>query len=135
MEEVQEKDAVQDFDKPRGQPKGELLSKLVEAINDCGISFNVWFKRNSDGSSSKVLEYTSLVGTQKKNLFGQLPNKFHEFLYPDTCKSVARIWSSFKEYYNMMSDFTVTEHAANDIFKKGKEFVEQFCSLANIRPG
>lgn len=54
IDEVLERDAVEDFDKPRVQPKGIYLTRVVKAINDLGISFSVWNKKNADGSESQV---------------------------------------------------------------------------------
>ena len=41
IEEVMEKDSVNDFNKPKGHPKGVGLTNLVKAINDCGVPFKV----------------------------------------------------------------------------------------------
>jgi len=41
INEVLERDAVEDFEKSRGQPKGIFLNKLVKAINGLGISFSI----------------------------------------------------------------------------------------------
>jgi len=61
IDEVLERDAVEDFEKPRGQPKGIFLNRLVKAISGrVGISFSIWNKRNADGSESQVKEFTSL---------------------------------------------------------------------------
>ena len=132
IDEVLEKDAIEDFNRQRGQTKRVFLTNLVIGINDCGISFNVWFKKNADGSDSKILQYTSLVGAQKKKLLNQLPCKLHGYLYPET---VCKIWTSFEEYYNFVSDFSLTAHVAGDVFEKGKEWIELFCTLRNVRPG
>ena len=58
VDEILERDALDDFDKARGQPKGIHLAKLVKAINDLGIPFSVWNKKNADGSESNVKEFT-----------------------------------------------------------------------------
>ncbi len=135
INEVEERDAIADFNKKNGQSKGVLLAKLVQGINDCGVPFHIWSKKNADGSASKILEFTSLVGSQKKKLLNKLPPKLKEYLYPETCNTVCKIWRTFEEYYNLISDFSLTSDAANDIFNKGKEWIELFCSLKNIRPG
>lgn len=41
IDEVLERDAVEDFSKTRRQTKGINLSKLAKAINSLGISFSV----------------------------------------------------------------------------------------------
>ena len=45
IDEVLEKDAVEDFNKKRGTPKGVHLTKLVNCINSLRISFSVWNKK------------------------------------------------------------------------------------------
>lgn len=75
INEVLERDAVEDFEKPRGQPKGIFLNRLVKAISGLGVSFSIWNKRNADGSESQVKEFTSLLGIQKKKLLDELPSK------------------------------------------------------------
>lgn len=73
-----ERDTVEDFEKPRGQTKGVHPNKLVKVIvhihvyvviNELGISFSIWNKRNVDGSESQLKEFTSLLGTQKEKAF------------------------------------------------------------------
>lgn len=73
VDEMLEKNAIEDFNRPRGQPKGALLKKFVEDVNELGITFSMWYKKNADGSSSKVLEFPSLVGAQKKLLLKNMP--------------------------------------------------------------
>ena len=135
IDEVLERDSVEDFDKPRGQTKGAHLKNLVQAINDLGISFSVWNKRNPDGSESQVNEFTSLLGTQKKKLLSELPSRLHTFLYPDTCETVKKIWDDFGSLYSMIADFNLTTDASRDIFDKAKAWIDLFCSLRGARPG
>ena len=135
IDEVLERDAIEDFSKPRGQPKGIHLSELVKAINSLGISFAIWNKRNADGSESQVKDFTSLLGTQKKKLLSELPSKFHEFLNPNTCETVKQIWAHFKDLYDTISDFNLSSTAADTIFLQGKAWVDLFCSLKGVRPG
>ena len=66
--ELLEKDTIKDFNKPRGRPKEFYLTKLVKNINDLGLSFSVWNKKNADGSERDIKEFTSLLGPQKKRL-------------------------------------------------------------------
>lgn len=113
IDEVLERDAVEDFDKPRGQPKGIYLTRLVKAINDLGISFPVWNKKNADGSESQVKEFTSLLGSQKKKLLSGLPSRLHEFLYPNTSATVKQLWVDFGHLYDKILDFNLTNTSAH----------------------
>ena len=97
IDEVLERDAVEDFNKKRGTPKGVHLTKLVHCINSLGISFSVWNKKNADGSESQVKEFTSLLGSQKKKLLNGLPSEMNQFLYPETCETVKKMWTDFEE--------------------------------------
>ena len=135
IDEVLERDAVEDFDKPRGQPKGIYLTRLVKAINDLGISFSVWNKKNADGSESQVKEFTSLLGSQKKKLLSGLPSNLQEFLYPNTSATVKQLWVDFGHLYDKISDFNLTNTSAHDIFLDAKAWIELFCSLRGVRQG
>ena len=133
-----EKDAVEDFEKPRGQPKGIFLNRLVKAIDGLGISFSIWNKRNADGPESQVKEFTSLLGTQTKKLLNELPSKLNEFLHPDTCATVKKIWDDFGSLYNKISDLNLiaaAAAAANDLFDEAKAWIDLFCSLRGVRSG
>ena len=135
IDEALERDAGEVFEKPRGQPKGIFLNRLVKTINGLGISFSIWNKRNADGSESQVKEFTSLLGTQKKKLLNELPSKLNDFLYPDTCATVKKIWDNFGSLYNKISDFNLTAAAANDLFDEAKAWIDLFCSLRGVRSG
>lgn len=39
IDEILEKDAIEDFNKPQGQPKGVLLKKFVEDVNSLASHF------------------------------------------------------------------------------------------------
>lgn len=104
IDEAMEFDAVDDFTKPRGQPKGLHLLTLIKSINDLGISFSIWNKRNADGSESNIIEFTSLLGTQKKKLLKAFPTTFHEFLRQETVNTLKKIWNEFSLLYDKLSD-------------------------------
>ena len=135
IDEVRERDSIDSWNKSKGQPKDKQLNNLVKGINDCGIPFKIWYKKNTDGSASKIVDFTSLVGSQKKKLLNKLPTILHKYLYPDTCPTVCKIWTSFEEYYNTISDFNLTNDCAINIFDKGKAWIKLFCSLKDLRPG
>lgn len=79
-DEVLEKDAIEDFNKPRGIPREVYLTKLVKKINDLGLSFSVWNKKkNADGSENDIKEFTSLLGSQKKKLLKGIPQDSMNF--------------------------------------------------------
>ena len=63
IDEVLERDAIEDFNKPRGRLKEVYLAKLVKNINGLGISFSVWNKYNADGLESNIKEFTTLLGS------------------------------------------------------------------------
>jgi hypothetical protein len=52
IDEILERDAILDFNKPRGQAKAVLLNEFVKDINELGVTFNIWYKKNADGSAS-----------------------------------------------------------------------------------
>ena len=72
--------------------KSDHLNALVKAISDCGITFNVWEKRNADGKGSGVHDFTSLMGTDKRLLMKYLPDKLKECVRPNHIDALVRPW-------------------------------------------
>ena len=135
IDEIIEQASIADFNKPNTQPKGQLLKNFVENINELGVPFSVWYKKNSDGSSSNIPEHASLVGAQKRTLLNKLPGILHHYLYPETCEIVIQIWNDFKDYYDLIGNFKLTTDSPNIVFNRGIRWIELFCSLRNTRPG
>ena len=81
-------DKEDDLDRKRGDPQGMHLTKLVQTIRSCGVSFEVWEQRNTDGKASGKHDWTSLLGADKKSLLDALPDKMKSFLRPETSDAV-----------------------------------------------
>jgi hypothetical protein len=135
IDEILEKDSIDDFNKPKGHPKGANLNKFVKDVNELGVTFSVWYKKNGDGSSSNILDYTSLVGAQKKLLLKKLPSKLPNYLNSNTAATVVKIWEDFKQYYDFISDPNLTSDMSNTAFEKAKQWLELFCSIKKDRTG
>lgn len=95
----------------------------------------MWYKKNGDGSSSNILEYTSLVGAQKKLLLKKLPSKLPNYLNSNTAATVVKIWEDFKQYYDFISDPNLTSDQSSTAFEKAKQWLELFCSIKKDRTG
>ena len=52
----------------RDHPRSHHLHQLVQAVRDCGISFNVWEPRDAVGKKTGTYEWTSLMGPDVKRL-------------------------------------------------------------------
>ena len=75
--------------------RGKHLRKLAEIINNCGVTFNVWEKKNADGKGSGTVDWTSLMGDEKRKLLKLLPDKLAEQtdgIHQDTATTVIKIW-------------------------------------------
>ena len=64
----------------------------MHAIRSCGISFNVWEKRDANGRGSGIYDFTSCMGTDKKLLLKKLPSKLKGAITPDTCDEIIKLW-------------------------------------------
>ena len=136
VDEVLERDAVEDFKKKRGTPKGVHLTKVDNCINSLSISFCVWNRKNKDGSDSQVKEFTSSLGSQKKQLLNGLPSKINrQFLFPETCEKVKQVWKEFEELYNIITDLNISGNVSAAIFTKAQSWINLFCSLREKRSG
>ena len=74
---------------------GDMLNKLIEAINDCGVTFKMWFDRD-DSEKDKSLNWTSLMGPDKIKLLQGLPEKLHSCQPTDMAKDIADLWKVYK---------------------------------------
>ena len=96
IEDAMELDDKMDFSKRKGEPKGVNLRKLSQLINSCGVTFSVWEKRNEDGKGTGKMDWTSLMGDEKKKLLRTLPDKLEsnteEVIHQDTAETVIKIW-------------------------------------------
>ena len=66
----------------------------MEAINNCGVSFSIWEKRNADGKGSGAWDWTSLMGDDRKKLSRELPMGLasNNWLLRSTCHIVVQLW-------------------------------------------
>ena len=138
IREVMERDSKHDQNAVRGQEKGVYLKRLVTSINGLGISFSIWEKNNADGKGSAIYDWTSLVGSEQKKLMQLLPNKLQEMdiLWPETKQTVIKVWTDFYYLYKMINcELTTDPNYYLDIFHRGKQFIDLFCSLSGIRVG
>ena len=60
-----EKDVQQNLNKVPSARKNEYLQNVIDAVNNCGVSFSVWHKKNENGGNSDVYDWTSMVGNEK----------------------------------------------------------------------
>ncbi len=71
-------------------------SECYDSINSCGITFRMWEKRNEDGKGSGKMDWTSLMGDEKKKLLRTVPEKLEsspeEIIHQDTAETVIKLW-------------------------------------------
>ena len=65
--------------KKKSLEKSQHVKKLVEAINNCGVSFSIWEKRNADGKGSGTWDWTSLMGDGPKKTVERASQETGEF--------------------------------------------------------
>ena len=76
---------------------GPRLKMLVKCIRKCGISFCVWCTQEGEGSK---LDWTSLMGPDKRKLLEKLPAYFNDIL-PSATDLTTKLWRvSTDDYYN-----------------------------------
>ena len=105
------------------------LTDLKDAIRSCGIPFDIWEKRSADGKASGQYDFTSLMGSDKKKLLIELPNKFDGVIRPQTCGTVKEIWQKFSILYGTITCNKPTVEMINEYHEKAKEWVDLFISL------
>ena len=71
-------------------PTTTPFTSLVSAIQQCGVCFRVWERRDADGKPSGKYDWTSLMGEDMKVL-RLLPTQFNT-LRADICQTMESIW-------------------------------------------
>lgn len=61
----------------------------MEVINNCGVSFSVWEKRNVDGKISGLYDWISMVGNEKKKVRSNLFKEFLNILRIEYCDIIS----------------------------------------------
>ena len=64
---------------------GPMIKALIDSIQSCGITFNIWEK---DGN----FEFTSIMGDEKKKLLKMLPPKLINCQPPAFSLDVKKLW-------------------------------------------
>ncbi|XP_028418693.1 uncharacterized protein LOC114544180 [Dendronephthya gigantea] len=137
INEVMQRDSKADFTKKSGEEKGIYLKRLVSVINELGITFAIWEKRNADGKGSGSYDWTSLVGSEKKKLIQLLPLQLEtrDILFPETRSTIVKLWRDFGSLYKLINTSERHDNLFLDIFQQSKQFIELFCSLGGSRLG
>jgi hypothetical protein len=92
VDEALQRDKRENLRKRPSDQQQLHLENLVKVICSCGVSFSVWEKRDADGKGSNSYDFTSMMGTEKKILLGNLPAKLDGILSPATSATVITIW-------------------------------------------
>ena len=66
--------------------EGEMLKDLIQAINSCGVIFNIY------APTKNKREFTSLTGTDRKKLLKFLPPKLLHCQPSHYAEQVKRLW-------------------------------------------
>ncbi len=105
IQECLDWDKEDELDRCRGAERGIHLKKLINTIGSCGISFDVWEKRDADRKSSGRHDWTSLLGSDKKRLLAELLPKLVDVLHQDTVQGVINIRQGFESVYKVITNW------------------------------
>ena len=129
VKEAVEWDKKENFNKRKADQKDSHVKTLQSTIRSCGISFVIWEKTNADGKGSGQYNFTSLLGSDKKKLPSDLPQKLDACTHKNTCQTVIQIWKDFHELYNIVRNKNPSPDAINEYFTKAKNWINLFTSL------
>ena len=85
-------DKKENHNKPPCERKNLHVESLLSAINSCGVCFNIWEKKDADGKHSGTYDFTSLMGSDKKLILKNLPEKLQGVTTEDSSATVIKIW-------------------------------------------
>lgn len=105
----------------KSEHHGLHVVRLTEVIRSCGVSFNIWEKTNADKKGSGLYDFTSPLGTDKKKLLKELPEKFEGVIRPVSASAVKVVWVTFSIVYGIVTCKTPSEEMMSDYFGKAQE--------------
>jgi len=109
---------------------------LQSTIRSCGVSFDIWEKTNADGKGTGHYDFTSLLGSDKKNLLSNFPEKHDACVHKDTSQTVIQIWNDFHELYNIITSKNPSPDTVDQkYFLKAKNWINLFTALKDKRLG
>ena len=106
--------------------KSNNLNELVEKIRDCGVSFCTWTLKGS----KEELDWTSLSGSDYKNLLEKLPWKIFFSIHHNTHSKTDKLWEDFLPLYRFITHDEETK-TIEFVFSKYKEWVNSFLDLGS----
>jgi len=128
--DVKQWDLREDPKKKRGEPKKVHKCNLQYTIRSCGVTFEIWEKPDANGKTAGEYDFTSLLGSDKKKLIHELPDKLTgEIIQSDTCNEVVKIWKFFKDLYAIITKDKPSKDQVSGYFKDAKEWVTLYTSL------
>ena len=73
------------------------------------------------GKGQGYMILLSLLGSDKKKLLKELPNKLDGVIQPDTVEVVKTIWGKCGEIYSTVTNKSPSIEMINDYFQKARE--------------
>ena len=125
-------DKLDELEVLEGAQRGIHLKKLIETIRSCGVSFNVWEKRNAVEKSSGEHDWTSLPGSDKKHLLAELPSKMRLALYPVTVECIIEIWKGVETIYTDITNWAPKRNPT-EFWIKANDLVKLFLPMNGQR--
>ena len=110
VQQAVEWDKTDNHNKPPSLRTDAHLNALVKCTNGCRVCFSVWEKKNADGKGSGTFDFTSLMGSDKKLLLENLPDKLEGVIKPEGGNTVIKLW---KVVTNLMCPENYT-HSLDD---------------------
>ncbi|XP_028417002.1 uncharacterized protein LOC114541217 [Dendronephthya gigantea] len=128
-------DKKENYDRRPCERTNLHVEALLSAINSCGVCFKIWEKKDADGKGSGTYDFTSLMGSDKKLLLSNLPEKLDGVVDEGTSATVIKIWKDFSEIYQMLNEQNPSDEYITSYFEKAKAWILLFTSLGGICEG
>ena len=128
-------DHQDNFNKRKKDHASIHLDNLKNAIQSCGVTFEIREKRNIDGKGSGQYDFTILLGPDKKKLLNELPEKLTGLVRPSAEVDVKRLWINFSIIYSIVTCKAPSQDMTENMFCKAKEWINLFVSLGDTYTG
>ena len=91
-------------------------------------------QKNAHGKARGRYGWTSLLGSDKKNLLADLPSKLLNTLRPETVSTVVEVWTAIADIYKVVNNWN-PEKDPKQFLLKAKLWISLFLSLQGKKEG
>ncbi|KAJ7391505.1 hypothetical protein OS493_018556 [Desmophyllum pertusum] len=111
------------YNKPGRQKSEDHLQEFLAAVRSLGVSLRVYWVADK-------LEWTSLLGGEKRMLLRKLPDLFEKFLPPERVEITRRLWINFRVLLDILNKDNLSDDDITEFEAKAQSWGKQMVNIS-----